>query len=475
MIKYTRFSGMLILVCSLLAGCEDSSKAVYRNIIDYFKAIKQESFPDDSCELIPCDNFDYTLGLEPGEPNIWEDWAYVDSQPAKSLIHSGPVVFSMLKSGQYAELDAYFDKLFQLYIGGKLDEWWFINAVDNAAWNDGAGLAEVDKWIEATDSAFAHQAKAISLQFMAWNIRGGSFVADTPDQDLTTFRSLLTQSLDSINAALELNPKLPSCYRALFTISQGVDKYNSKLDDWNYLMEINLPQAFYPRMKVLEKLTPRWGGSYAQMRDYAFEAQRFYDLNPRLRYLLGYEWYDRGARLESDKRYKEAVEAYSKAIYHGVFTTWLNRRGITYQNIDDHEMAKEDFETTLKIIPHDQVAIRRLAKSYYYLGFIEQSEKLLLQYIELYPTDPIGWSDRGYQQYDQKKFASAAKYFKKAISLNPQYSYASYMYAASLHEINHKDERAAILSFLTLCETATCEQWRVENAKRVLIERGFVN
>lgn len=419
-------------------------------------------------------NSDYTLGLKPAKPELWEDWAYVDGQPAADMVYSSSTVFELLQDKKYLELDEYFNRLNKLYLAGKLDEWWFMEATNLADLDAEAGLNEVEKWVKATDSAYAYQTKATLLQDIAWKMRGGGYYQDVTLVGGMGFNYYLHQSLEPIMAALARNPKLPQSYKALFSLSEGVSEFSSKLNEWNTLMETHLPQAFYPRMKVLDQLTPKWGGSYTKMREYALESQKFYDINPRLRYLLSYEWYEKGRFLEKNKKYEKAIEAYSKAIFHSAHTPWLDRRGLTYWKIQDYQKAKVDFETSLKVIPDGELPMKYLAKSYYKLGLKDLSKKMQQKYIDSYPQDHNGWSYRGFQEYEASNYSEAATYFKQAIKLKEKSTYDTYMYAASLYEIHHQDEKQALLAFVALCKREKCDDLRLKNINNAIKKRGFI-
>ena len=49
-----------------------------------------------------------------------------------------------------------------------------------------------------------------------------------------------------------------------------------------------------------------------------------------------------------------------------------------------------------------------------------EAETVMLNFIEQYPSVSVGFDYLGNLNYLQKKYAKALKYYKRAISLNPQ-------------------------------------------------------
>lgn len=421
----------------------------------------------DPCDLQPCDDNDYTYGLEAAQPELWESLnGNVDGKPADELIKPSGELWSLLYAKRYKDIDAYFQNIHDLYRSGRIDEYFYVVAIDNGSWYARDVLPMLDAWIDATGSVFSRQSKGLSLQAVAWHIRGGKLASKTSPEQLLEFSEYLGQSVSYFESALDDMPDLVVSYRGLFKAAQGNDKYTDFMGAWVARMEEHVPGAFYPRAAIMELLEPRWGGSYRAMRAFAEDAQRYRDLNPRLRALLGYEWADWGRRLKSDNKYEQALAAYDRAIYHGVFTQWLLMRAFLYWNTENYPGMEADARTALSILPDLQRAQLYLAVSYQNQGKDQAADKQYALYTERYPQDASAWGRWAGMAFHAKTYPKAERLYRKAIEIDPTNIDYRYWYAMSIYRQSESKALSAFKDYLEVCAGLECEDEHFEEVEQ---------
>lgn len=452
----------LFLSYTLLSSCQSQSQQPEES--------KQLASPTD-CELIPCEDYDYTLGLEPASVEASATWALVEGKPYEEVIKKGADLWVLLHQKKFNVLDAYFEQIQSMYEKGDIDEFVYKEAMYRSSWSGKWYLPLLGDWIEATGSAFAYQLKGHTLRRIAWKKRGSAWASDTSPKDLIAFEAYLSQAQVELARALAINPKLLTCYTGLFTVVQGNSDYDDAFLGWLEDFEKHVPQAYYPRVQILHMLQPRWGGSYEQMRAFSLEAQRYLHLNPRLRALLGFEWADRAVRLRKDGRTQEAIDAYSKAIYHGPMGDWLTARAKLYWKLSVWAKMKSDAEMVISIFPENYY------KAHFYkgialwgLGKHKEADLAFSKAVGIEPNKGPPWYWWGRYLLSQHRFSEAKEKLEKAHTLYPSFPNYLYWYAWALMNADDVKTVKAFEDYLQVCSAkeSECEAKDLEWAIRWL-------
>jgi tetratricopeptide (TPR) repeat protein len=134
------------------------------------------------------------------------------------------------------------------------------------------------------------------------------------------------------------------------------------------------------------------------------------------------DWYNKGESLSKSGMYREAIDAYSRAIdLNPQFAVAYFERGIAYGKKGNHDQMFSDYSKAIELDPKHTMA-------YYYRGFAHKKKGQLDQAIsdcskaiELNPSFVEAHNVRGTAYLDKRQYDQATSDFSKAIELNPTY------------------------------------------------------
>lgn len=127
------------------------------------------------------------------------------------------------------------------------------------------------KWLaHSPDSAFALTARAEFLRNMAWDARGSKFAADTSSDKFAMMSEIVKQAVPLYQKAVRINPSLLPAHVGLINI--GMLDSDAKIESSARESAMAAdPMCADMMRRTLTALTPRWGGSHAQMMEYLVE------------------------------------------------------------------------------------------------------------------------------------------------------------------------------------------------------------
>ena len=164
------------------------------------------------------------------------------------------------------------------------------------------------------------------------------------------------------------------------------------------------------------------------------------DKNAEHFYELANFYKDNEYYLESVKYYTLALENLNQD--HFLVPKILDRRGTSYERIDEWEKAEKDLKESLRILPDQPFVLNYLAYSWVDKGQnIDEAIEMLKKATEIkknngYIIDSLGWA-----HYRNKNYLDAEKYLQQAVDLMPLDPGINDQYADTLWMLN-KDIQA---------------------------------
>lgn len=185
-----------------------------------------------------------------------------------------------------------------------------------------------------------------------------------------------------------------------------------------------------------------------------------------------------GSRLYRQKKFRQAVEAYTKAIelnpedvaaynnrgvaygklkeydraladYNRTIalspddTNAYNNRGIVYYELKEYNKALADYNRAIEVTPDDTDAFSNRSAVYYELKEYDKSLADCNRAITLAPDNDYAYNNRGFTYYNLKEFDKALADFNRAIELNPDYALAYHNRARVYRALGREDKAAA--------------------------------
>jgi len=154
---------------------------------------------------------------------------------------------------------------------------------------------------------------------------------------------------------------------------------------------------------------------------------------------------ERGRIYESQDRYSDAKDAFSKAI---TLATQDTIRAQAYQgradaesSLDNDRDALHDAETALQYAPKDSTILSDLANYAYATGDYAQSKKFLYRAVMVAPKDSWGYDHLGIFFYSRREYDSSLENFRKALAIAPK-SWATHNRIAIVYTAQGKFDAA---------------------------------
>jgi tetratricopeptide (TPR) repeat protein len=178
-----------------------------------------------------------------------------------------------LKSGDYADLDRYLSGLQRDYETGRVSEEELLRGFIGLDQTLAANAADFDRWVAAFPTSYAARtARGDYYYRMAWASRGHEFMRQTSDQQIEGMNRYLALARPDLQAAIGLTAKPYLNTLDLLNMAIMAGSFEERRQ-WLDLGDKIAPDNAHLRRRYMIGLTPRWGGSYRQMRGFLEECR----------------------------------------------------------------------------------------------------------------------------------------------------------------------------------------------------------
>ena len=276
----------------------------------------------------------------------------------------------------------------------------------------------LNEWVTKTPNAYSHLGFALYHYAKAWEGRGGKWANQTSKEQFSGMEDHFAIAQKNIAMALKENRKLLSAYWMLIQMA----KADGDSTDVRAAFERGsktIPRSLILRAAYMDALTPRWGGSYAEMQVFATRSRLNSSVNPAFAVLSGLIDLDKGQLLEDDQKNEEALRYYNHAFESGNYWLFYESRGRLYCRMERYHEGLADLTRALELRP------QRMPTLIYHAGALagnQQFEKALEEFQLAASTDPNdpelkGWKDWSAARIDRIAYQTFPKDHKKGLDL----------------------------------------------------------
>jgi tetratricopeptide (TPR) repeat protein len=243
-------------------------------------------------------------------------------------------------------------------------------------------------------------------------------------------RTTLALAEKDLLRALELCPKLVAAQDRLLSVAMGLGRRQHKYA----LMEAaaaTCPLCFAVRTHFMYSITPRWGGSYAEMEAFAARSQARAHENPRLRFLLGRADLDRCDRFRADKKLGRALAACDRAVSTGDYAYYHLERAQVLRDLNRKPEALTACNRALELRPQLKKALGERAYLLLCANRFEEAAADVRLAIRLDPTDSHRTRrfDRlldkmariGHRHFRAQAYDRAIQAYNRLLAIHPAY------------------------------------------------------
>jgi tetratricopeptide (TPR) repeat protein len=270
-------------------------------------------------------------------------------------------ILYLFQNQGFKQLSSKLEEFQKAYEGDYQGEDNLYNAFDVFSKADTAFGSLLAKWIkEYPDSYVPYVARAKYYCACAWQARGRKWAIDRERKEYKEMERCFSSARVDIDEALKKNIQLDVCYAMMVEIGMATANEEMKTNALANALK-NHPYAYKIRLKYLQTLTPRWGGSYQKMAEFIDSCKNDIVHNPKLKELASSIPYDKGSVFYYLGKYEDAVKMYTEAIKYSEQASYYAERGDAYARLGNYRLAISDYDNVLRLSPNDPDYLNRKA------------------------------------------------------------------------------------------------------------------
>jgi tetratricopeptide (TPR) repeat protein len=322
----------------------------------------------------------------------------------------------------------------------------------------------LQNWVKQFPASYApYVARAEYYCACALQARGNKRAIEKDQNEYKEMERYYSLALLDIDQALKLNVGMDVCYALKVEIGMALEKEelitNALVDASKYHL-----YGYRVRMKYLQTLTPRNGGSYQRMEGFIASCAKYAVYNPKIKELSAAIPADKGSAFSYLGKYDQAVKMYTEALKYSNYHSYYTDRGNAYAKLQDYKHALEDYDRALELSPNDPEYLLRKAQalSQQNRSIEAQKMKRQLKQADTYDDWPpkkssedeneqaIGHAQKGNDFYKAGQYEKAIPEYTEAIRIVPD-EYVLY-HSRGLCYSQMKNDEAALQDFLRAIE-----------------------
>lgn len=139
---------------------------------------------------------------------------------------------------------------------------------------DEQDLAKIKEWKKTVPGSYAaHLILGVYFKRKGFDARGDKLISQTPQENLDRMRQYLERALTELGKSLKLTEKP---FLSLFHLLDISQSDGSKEQSRALVIAANtmLPGNMLARNRFMKTLTPRWGGSYEEMKQFLAQSKK---------------------------------------------------------------------------------------------------------------------------------------------------------------------------------------------------------
>ena len=295
-------------------------------------------------------------------------------------------VRNLLVAMKYDDLEKYLKDIDETYKKDTTKESLLFTVYNTFRIDDEGYLKFFTKWLEAIPNSYnAHLARAIYYYDMGWLERGSKWISETKDEQINKMFEYFKKSYNDIEKYSELNGASIVSYALLMKLNMTTgEKEKNKIILKKALKLDNSSSSI--RGVYLMSITPRWGGSYAQMHEFIENSNLNIKAYPKLKTLYGYIDIDKAQVATLSSRYNDANEFLKKSLeLSGEYSGILFELGENNVRREKYKEALIQLSKAIELNAESSDIFYWRSIAYKYLGNIKSAVDDILYAYELQP------------------------------------------------------------------------------------------
>ncbi|MBL1320642.1 MAG: DUF4034 domain-containing protein [Methylophaga sp.] len=357
---------------------------------------------------------------------------YADTFEQRALLLSHQ--FSVLEKNLATANDDYLDNHISIHDYFAVTRtFWFERDIADPALFDA-----LSKWLEIEPkSAYAHVLMGLYWSGKAHQARGKRFAKDTSSEQFTTMEQHFVKAWDYLQKGLKIEPSILEAYLEQLSITRTSSHYGSSQDFMR-----NVPATMKHNAYIwdiyLQVSIPRWGGSYAQMKQIIDQEIPIY--LPKLtdnqqQYLNDIISNDKVDTLIRNDKYKAALALAEKSISRGTdYAGIYVRAAVAAHKLKDVRKCLDYSLKATRLRPWKAKSWSKRGQCAIDRQLWQQANKAYRYKVYIDGITKYGLFKLGQTYMYLSQFDKAYAVFKKAVELDPEYTKYTDMYTSYIEK-----------------------------------------
>ena len=270
----------------------------------------------------------------------------------EKLLAKRQELVALFEAAKFDELDQRLNSIQAQYEAGELSE---RELGDSFDWISSWALRDVEKfdkllaaWVEHNPQSYgAHVVRGTFYANRGFKARGTAYAADTSAAQFATMRKWLRRARKDFETSIPLSHKPLLSHIGLQTVAlmdSGREERKALLDQ----AMTYAPRSYSVRANYMWSLTPRWGGSYEQMEQFARDSEAVLGAGDDVNGLRNVITEDRVNLMLNEKDYTSARALLTKALARHETAKLLCMRAHANVALEKFEEMVSDLQASLK-------------------------------------------------------------------------------------------------------------------------------
>lgn len=295
-------------------------------------------------------------------------------------------VRNLLVDMKFEELEKYLKQIDETYKKDITKEDLLFTVYDTFGIEDESYLKFFNTWLEAIPNSYnAYLARAIYYYHMGYHERGHKWISETKDEQIDKMYEYFKKSYHDLDKYFELNGESIVSYSILIRIHTKTGESDKIKQLVRKALKLN-NNSYRIRARYLISITPRWGGSYAQMYRFLESSDLNIKAYPKLKVLYGYKDIDKAQVASISSRYNDANQFLKESLeLSGEYDGILFELGKNNIRREKYKEAVIQLSKAIKLNPERSDFFYWRSKAYQNLENINNAIDDILYAYELTP------------------------------------------------------------------------------------------
>jgi hypothetical protein len=179
-----------------------------------------------------------------------------------------------LRAGQYQELNSRFSQVQVEFENGKISGDDLRAQFRDFYATDPDLAAKLDGWVRQYPNSYvARVARGIYYKKVGFEARGTAYIRDTSQSQIDGMTAAFEKAIADLRGSIEMSPKPFLSYFHLLDIGNAVGAKEELRAIYDHANSLD-PTSYAVRLKYMNTLQTRWGGSLEEMQNFYSECQR---------------------------------------------------------------------------------------------------------------------------------------------------------------------------------------------------------